>query len=620
MAEMFDIAQRLGNALGRDTAQSVESLVTGIGRQSRLMLDNIGIMVRSSEAYENYAKQINKNASDLTDLEKKQAFTNETMKQARLLAKLLAPEVETTQMAFDSLGASASDLSVEIGKALAPSLKVIAEITRDLTDSLDASDFKTFFNGIMSLATAYGVYKTAVLLATTQQKAFNVAILKNPIGLLVGALTTLTFTFLQYNDELKNSSNLTKEQLDKKEDLADKANILRQSIKELINQEETANDVIERNIKLRDKQIKNSKSINTSLTEELIQLQLKSLQIDIEHGKERKNLTGFQQLIIDQILKETLAIQNLKIAKESELKSNKKLNEEKEKSLKLDEDIENFRSSKGLERFKASEEAKNAVLKTTSEKRLSDLLKLEMQFFSSKNLTDQQMLEADMFFSEQRKQIFAEEMQARTAMVNDQVGLALGAFNGLTGAMEQDLERRKQNELNALRSTNRFQRASAEERKNMEHEVTKSFAKEEIKIFNMKKNANLVQIAMDTASAVVEALPNIPLSVLVGALGLAQAGIVASQPPPSFESGGLVGGNRHSQGGTIIEAERGEFVMSRNAVQSLGVETMNEINQGRSMPSVNINISAPLVDDSVVDNIIPAINKALRNGRANIGA
>ena len=26
-----------------------------------------------------------------------------------------------------------------------------------------------------------------------------------------------------------------------------------------------------------------------------------------------------------------------------------------------------------------------------------------------------------------------------------------------------------------------------------------------------------------------------------------------------FEQGGYVGGNRHSQGGTIIEAERGEF-------------------------------------------------------------
>ena len=58
MAEMFDIAQRLGRALGRDTASSVESLITGIGRQSRLMLDNIGIIVKSEEAYEAYAEAL----------------------------------------------------------------------------------------------------------------------------------------------------------------------------------------------------------------------------------------------------------------------------------------------------------------------------------------------------------------------------------------------------------------------------------------------------------------------------------------------------------------------------------------------------------------------------------
>ena len=51
MAEMFDIAQRLGRALGRDTRSSVESLITGIGRQSRLMLDNIGIIVKADESY-----------------------------------------------------------------------------------------------------------------------------------------------------------------------------------------------------------------------------------------------------------------------------------------------------------------------------------------------------------------------------------------------------------------------------------------------------------------------------------------------------------------------------------------------------------------------------------------
>ena len=50
MAEMFDVAQRLGRALGRDTTSSVESLITGIGRQSRLMLDNIGIIVDTEQA------------------------------------------------------------------------------------------------------------------------------------------------------------------------------------------------------------------------------------------------------------------------------------------------------------------------------------------------------------------------------------------------------------------------------------------------------------------------------------------------------------------------------------------------------------------------------------------
>ena len=74
MAEMFDIAQRLGRALGKDTAQSVESLVTGIGRQSRLMLDNIGIIVKSEKAYEKYASKLGITSSELTDTEKKTGF------------------------------------------------------------------------------------------------------------------------------------------------------------------------------------------------------------------------------------------------------------------------------------------------------------------------------------------------------------------------------------------------------------------------------------------------------------------------------------------------------------------------------------------------------------------
>ena len=61
-------------------------------------------------------------------------------------------------------------------------------------------------------------------------------------------------------------------------------------------------------------------------------------------------------------------------------------------------------------------------------------------------------------------------------------------------------------------------------------------------------------------------------------------------------------------------------VIENQLKQSLLIEQIIVVGEGKNMPSVHINISAPLVDDSVVDNIIPAINKALRNGRANIGA
>ena len=116
MAEMFDIAQRLGRALGRDTKSSVESLITGIGRQSRMMLDNIGIIVKADEAYKAYADGLGKSVDSLTDLERKQAFLNATMESAKLKLKDLPPEIRATQDAYDGLGASASDAAVNIGK------------------------------------------------------------------------------------------------------------------------------------------------------------------------------------------------------------------------------------------------------------------------------------------------------------------------------------------------------------------------------------------------------------------------------------------------------------------------------------------------------------------------
>ena len=92
MAEMFDIAQRLGQSLGIDTVQSIDSLVTGLGRQSKLMLDNLGIMVDTNQAYTDYAEQLGISVTELTDQQRKQAFVNASMDEAKRLVGQLGEE------------------------------------------------------------------------------------------------------------------------------------------------------------------------------------------------------------------------------------------------------------------------------------------------------------------------------------------------------------------------------------------------------------------------------------------------------------------------------------------------------------------------------------------------
>ena len=151
----------------------------------------------------------------------------------------------------------------------------------------------------------------------------------------------------------------------------------------------------------------------------------------------------------------------------------------------------------------------------------------------------------------------------------------------------------------------------------MENQVMRDHSQAQQAMFMANKVARIAEIMMNTATAVTGllAIPfgkGIPLIPFVKAMGAVQATIVASAPPPpTFETGGLVGGRRHSQGGTLIEAEQGEFVMSRSAVQTVGLEQMNEINQGNT-GGVTVNVTAPLVDETVVDSIIPAIEKATR--------
>ena len=83
---------------------------------------------------------------------------------------------------------------------------------------------------------------------------------------------------------------------------------------------------------------------------------------------------------------------------------------------------------------------------------------------------------------------------------------------------------------------------------------------------------------------------------------------------PQFEQGGFIGGSRHSQGGTMINAEQGEFVMNRKAVDSIGVNNLNNMNEGGG-GAITVNINGGMISQEFVENeLAEAISTAVRRG------
>ena len=135
MADLFDTAQRLGKALGVDTQFAVESLTTGLGRQSKLILDNLGITVDSTQAYKDYAKEIGGTVKNLTEQQKKTAFVNTAMRKAKEAVELLGPEQLTLKETNEQLTVALNDLGLAIGKATLPAVNFF---TKGITAAIRA--------------------------------------------------------------------------------------------------------------------------------------------------------------------------------------------------------------------------------------------------------------------------------------------------------------------------------------------------------------------------------------------------------------------------------------------------------------------------------------------------
>lgn len=132
IATLMEIARLKGRALGLDTTQAFDDIVTGIGRGSPLILDNLGITIKLASAQEEYAASLGKTVEEMTDAEKKNAIFNAVITSGRKELEETGEVTLTYSERVQQLKKQLADLSVRIGTSLLPHLERMFEIINSL--------------------------------------------------------------------------------------------------------------------------------------------------------------------------------------------------------------------------------------------------------------------------------------------------------------------------------------------------------------------------------------------------------------------------------------------------------------------------------------------------------
>ena len=135
ITRMMEGAAVIAQSTGQDVGYMFESLALGVGRQSRMLLDNLGIIVKVEEANQAYAESLGKTVSELTDAEKKTAFLNATMEGLNERTEALGGYTEDTTTKISKLKTVISDASVAFGSELTPAIDGTADAFIKLTGS-----------------------------------------------------------------------------------------------------------------------------------------------------------------------------------------------------------------------------------------------------------------------------------------------------------------------------------------------------------------------------------------------------------------------------------------------------------------------------------------------------
>jgi hypothetical protein len=148
LAKLVELSSALGRAQGISDQDALGFLTTGIARESKLILDNLGLIIDVEAATEDYAASLGKTAAQLSEAERKQALLNEAFRQGEVALKANRDAADSPATRIERFDAAKQDFSEQAGlivataasgvtDAAATGLREINELMTDGAVSID---------------------------------------------------------------------------------------------------------------------------------------------------------------------------------------------------------------------------------------------------------------------------------------------------------------------------------------------------------------------------------------------------------------------------------------------------------------------------------------------------
>lgn len=124
LSSLLEVAAFRGRAMGLSTTQAFNDIVTGVGRASPLILDNLGIVIDAEQTYQAYADSIGIAKGEMTKAQKTQALLTRVIEEGNRQMAEAGGLTDDTAASYERLNAQAKNyfdmLKKDAGEALAP--------------------------------------------------------------------------------------------------------------------------------------------------------------------------------------------------------------------------------------------------------------------------------------------------------------------------------------------------------------------------------------------------------------------------------------------------------------------------------------------------------------------